>query len=99
MAYGHATGSMFHLGNALGAAGSGKGAPAAKPAGAAATTSVEKGQSGLVAPWGPGNDFPQRVLADIAKSTILGPVLDWKTRATAVRSKPPGLPRPWAFSR
>ena len=82
LAYGHATGSVFHIGNALGAAGGSKGAAPGKLAGAPATTSVEKGQSGLVAPWGPGNDFPQRVLADIAKSTILGPVLDWKTRAT-----------------
>jgi len=83
LAYMHRSGSVFHLGNALGAASGTPGSAApAKQAGATATTSVERGLSGLVAPWGPGNDFPQRVLTDIAKSTIIGPVLDWKTRAT-----------------
>ncbi len=79
LAYMNRTGSVVNLGNALGAA---SGAAPAKQAGAAATTPVEKGQSGLVAPWGLGNDFAQRVNADIGKSTTIGPVLDWKTRAT-----------------
>ena len=82
LAYMNGTGSVVRLGNALGAASGSSSAAPGKPAGAAATTSVERGGSGLVAPWGPGNDFPQRALADINKGTILGPVLDWKTRAT-----------------
>ena len=80
LAYMDRLGAVVRLGNALGTS---SGSPAAgKQAGAQATTSLERGASGLVAPWGAGNDHPQRVLADLGKSTILGPVLDWKTRAT-----------------
>jgi hypothetical protein len=50
--------------------------------GAAPSAPVDKtATAGLVAPWGPGNDWPHQVLAALAKSTILYPVLDWKTRA------------------
>lgn len=82
LAYHRGMRAAIRLPGALGAAGSGQGAPAAPAGGAAPTTPIDKNTaSGLLAPWGPGNDFPQQVLADIAKSTILGPVLDWKTRA------------------
>ncbi|WP_201979351.1 KH domain-containing protein [Hymenobacter rubidus] len=67
---------------ALRASGGRGSAPAGKPDGAAPTSPVDKlTANGLIAPWGAGNDFPQQVRAAIAKSTILGPVLDWKTRA------------------
>ncbi len=79
LAYMDGLGAVVRIGNALSTNGS---KATGKQAGAEATTSVERGLSGLVAPWGPGNDHPQRVLADIRKSTILNPVLDWKTRAT-----------------
>ncbi|TPG71986.1 hypothetical protein [Hymenobacter nivis] len=77
------SGSVVRLHGALGAAsGSAQGPAAGKQDGAPATTPIVKGQSGLVAPWGAANDFPQQVLAKISLSTIIGPVLDWKTRAT-----------------
>jgi hypothetical protein len=79
LAYMDGMGAVVRLGNALGSSGA---KATGKQAGAAATNSVERGTSGLVAPWGPGNDHPQRVMADLGKSTILNPVLDWKTRAT-----------------
>ena len=69
-------GAAVRLGAAL------AGASLAPASGAVPTTPVDKTTTtGVVAPWGPGNDFPQQVLAEIAKSTIIGPVLDWKTRA------------------
>ncbi|MVN77741.1 hypothetical protein GO988_15515 [Hymenobacter sp. HMF4947] len=72
--------AAVRLGGALGAA-SGAAAPA-KTGGAQPTSPVDKTTTtGVIAPWGPGNDFPQQVMAEIAKSTIIGPVLDWKTRA------------------
>lgn len=55
---------------------------AGKTGGAEPTAPVDKTlTTGVIAPWGPANDFPQQVMAEIGKSTILGPVLDWKTRA------------------
>ncbi|MGI4833288.1 MAG: hypothetical protein ACRYFK_07485 [Janthinobacterium lividum] len=83
LAYMDNVGAVVRLGGAL-SRGAAKGGTAGsgKQAGADVTTSVERGLSGLVAPWGPGNDFPQRALQDVSKSTIIGPVLDWKTRAT-----------------
>lgn len=46
------------------------------------TTPIEK-QTGSqeIANWGESNDFPQQVLKDIAKNTIVGPALDFKARA------------------
>ncbi|GAA3954025.1 hypothetical protein [Hymenobacter algoricola] len=70
-------GSVFRLGSAMGAA---KGAPG-QAVGATPTTPVAKGQSGDVANWGDANDFPQQVLADVSKSSIIPAVLDWKVRA------------------
>lgn len=82
LAYHRGLGAAVRLNGALRASGR-NGGPAAGPAGGATpTTPVDKlTANGLVALWGPNNDFPQQVLADIAKSTIIGPVLDWKTRA------------------
>jgi hypothetical protein len=82
LAYMDGMGAVVRLNGALGARGTSGGKSTGKQPGAESTNSLVKGASGLVAPWGPGNDQPQRVLADLAKSTILGPVLDWKTRAT-----------------
>jgi len=82
LAYHRGMGAAVRLPGALGAAGPARATPAVPAGGAALTTPVDKlTVNGLLAPWGPGNDFPQQVLADIAKSTILGPVLEWKTRA------------------
>jgi hypothetical protein len=55
LAYMDGLGAVVRLGNALGASGS---KATGKQAGAAATTSQERSATGLVAPWGPGNDFP-----------------------------------------
>jgi hypothetical protein len=82
LAYMDGIGAVVRLNGALGARSTSGGKSTGKQAGAEATNSLERGASGLVAPWGPGNDHPQRALADLGKSTILGPVLDWKTRAT-----------------
>jgi hypothetical protein len=77
VAYHRGINAVLRAPGALGAAGKG-----AKPGGAAPTTPVDKETAtGTIAPWGPGNDFPQQVLAAISKSTIIKPVLDWKTRA------------------
>ncbi|UOQ99902.1 hypothetical protein MUN81_10465 [Hymenobacter sp. 5317J-9] len=79
VAYHRGMSAVLRTPGAFGAAG-GKGG--AKPGGAEPTTPVAKGTaSGDLAPWGDANDFPQQVLAAMAKSTILKPVLDWKTRA------------------
>jgi hypothetical protein len=78
-AYHRGLGAAVRLGGALAASGttgpilSGGAMPSA-PVDKAAT-------AGVVAPWGPGNDWPQQVLLALAKSTILYPVLDWKNRA------------------
>lgn len=78
VAYHRGMSAMLRTSGALGAAG-GRGA---KPGGAEPTTPVSKDTAtGVIAPWGDGNDFPQQVLAAISKSTIIKPVLDWKTRA------------------
>ncbi|WP_375435090.1 hypothetical protein [uncultured Hymenobacter sp.] len=66
---------MVNLGGALAAA------SAATQDGAEPTSPVEQGISGEVALWGDGNDFPQQVIAQAEKSTIIPSVLDWKTRA------------------
>lgn len=82
LAFSNRSGSVYRLGGAVGAAaGAGRAGGTGKVDGATPTSPVEKGQSGEVAPWGPANDFPQFVKAAIAKSTVIGPVLDWKTRA------------------
>jgi hypothetical protein len=81
LAYLKKSGSVVRLHGALAAAGAGSSSSPGKQGGAAPTSPVERDVSGLVAPWGPGNDFPQQVMSEIAKSTIIGPVLDWKTRA------------------
>lgn len=80
LAHNNASGNVYRLGGALGAASGGAGTPG-KTGGAALSSPVEKGQSGDVAPWGPANNFPQQVIADLEKSSVIGPVLDWKTRA------------------
>ncbi|PJJ59439.1 hypothetical protein [Hymenobacter chitinivorans] len=77
---GYLNGSVFRIGGAMGATKGGTSAPG-KGGGADLTTAVAKGESGDVALWGPNNDFPQQVLAEISKSSIIPPVLDWKTRA------------------
>lgn len=77
----YVNGSVFRLGNALGAAKGGSTPTGGKVDGDAPTSPVVKGQTGEVANWGDGNDFPQAVLAEIAKSSIMPAVLDWKTRA------------------
>lgn len=78
-AYHRGLSAAVRLNGALGA--SGASAPLLS-GGATPSAPVDKtATAGLVAPWGPGNDWPQQVLAALAKSTILGPVLDWKTRA------------------
>jgi hypothetical protein len=80
--YHRATGNILRAPGALGASGTRAGQKGAKPGGAEPTTPVSKDTAtGVIAPWGPNNDFPQQVLAAIAKSTIIKPVLDWKTRA------------------
>ncbi|MDO7853155.1 hypothetical protein [Hymenobacter convexus] len=80
--YHRATGNILRAPGALGASGMRAGRNSAKPGGAAPTTPVSRETAtGVIAPWGPGNDFPQQVLAAIGKSTIIKPVLDWKTRA------------------
>ena len=78
-AYHRGLSAAVRLNGALGASG---GAAPILSGGATPSAPVDKSAtSGLVAPWGPGNDWPSQVLAALAKSTILGPVLDWKTRA------------------
>ena len=80
LAYHRRSGAVMRLNGALGSGG--RTAPATKPGGALPTTPVSKDfATGKVAPWGPGNDYPQTVMAKIASNTIIGPVLDWKTRA------------------
>jgi hypothetical protein len=82
IAYHRGLGAAVRLNGALSTRGAGTGAAPLKPGGVAPSSPVDKATTqGVVAPWGPGNDYPQQVLAAIAKSTILGPVLDWKTRA------------------
>ncbi|MBO0360679.1 hypothetical protein J0X19_22150 [Hymenobacter sp. BT186] len=73
-------GSVFSLGGAMAAAGASGGSAATKD-GAAPSSPVLKGETGDVALWGPNNDFPQQVIAQAEKSTIIPSVLDWKTRA------------------
>lgn len=60
--------------NATGLAGGQGAAPAAEP------TSAEKKPvgGGLIAPWGDDNLFPQAVVKDIEKNTILGSILERK---------------------
>jgi hypothetical protein len=82
VAYHRGMSAVFRTPGALSAAAGRGGTTPSKEGGAAPTSPIDKlTANGLIAPWGPGNDFPQIVKADIAKSTILGPVLDWKTRA------------------
>jgi hypothetical protein len=80
VAYHRGLGAAVRLGGALGASGASSGA--ILPGGATPSAPVDKtATAGLLAPWGPGNDWPQQVLTALVKSTILSPVLDWKTRA------------------
>jgi hypothetical protein len=80
-AYHRGLGAAVRLGGALAASGSSRTGPILA-GGATPSAPVDKGATaGVVAPWGPGNDWPQQVLAALAKSTILYPVLDWKNRA------------------
>lgn len=82
VAYHRGMSAVFRAPGAVRAASGGSGSGAGPVGGAAPTAPVDKATAtGLIAPWGTGNDFPQQVLAEIAKSTIIGPVLDWKTRA------------------
>jgi len=82
LAYHRGMNAAVRLNGALGAvSGPGK-AALTKTGGAMPSAPVDKTlATGIIAPWGPGNDFPQQVMAEIGKNTILGPVLDWKTRA------------------
>ena len=82
LAYHRGMKAAVRLPGALGAS-SGAAAPAkGKTGGAEPTSPVDRTlTTNVTAPWGPGNDFPQVVMSEIGKSTILGPVLDWKTRA------------------
>jgi hypothetical protein len=73
-------GSVFRIGGAMGASKGAASAPG-KAGGDAPTTPLVKGQSGDVAQWGDANDFPQQIVTEISKSSIIPPVLDWKTRA------------------
>lgn len=84
VAYHRGLGAAVRLPGALGArSGAAGSAGSAVKLGAADPSSpVDRTTTtGLVSPWGAGNDFPQQVLAALAKNTIIGPVLDWKTRA------------------
>lgn len=73
-------GSVFRLGGALGAA-KGSSVKTGTVDGDAPTSPLVKGQTGDVAQWGDANDFPQQVLTEVSKSSIIPAVLDWKTRA------------------
>ncbi len=77
LAYHTGSKSVFRLGAA--AAGSATNSANA-PAGTA-TTPVVKGVTGLVAPWGDDNLFPQNVLKAAEINTVIPSVLDWKCRA------------------
>ncbi|MDJ0367289.1 hypothetical protein QMK33_19245 [Hymenobacter sp. H14-R3] len=82
LAYHRGLNAAVRLNGALGAATGPSAAPRGQQGGAQPSSPVDKTTaSGVLAPWGPGNDFPQVIMAEIGKSTILGPVLDWKTRA------------------
>ncbi|WP_400194053.1 hypothetical protein [Hymenobacter sp. B81] len=76
----YVNGSVYRLGGALGAASAPAGG-AGKVDGSRPTSPLVKNQTGDVAPWGDGNDFPQQVLGEISKSSIIPAVLDWKVRA------------------
>lgn len=64
----------------------GKSAAGKKPTGEVPSTPVVKNFEGIsgtgkVAPWGDDNLFPQHVIEDYEKNSIIGPTLDWKARA------------------
>ena len=75
--YGHVEGSqaVFRLNARATGSSAGGAQPAAEP-----TSPQRKGvASGLISPWGDDNLFPQAVVRDIEKNTVLGSVLERKT--------------------
>ncbi|QIX60875.1 hypothetical protein HER32_06665 [Hymenobacter sp. BT18] len=81
LAYSPGSGNFYRLNGAMGAStGAGGGKPGQQD-GVASTTPTTKYSAQDVAPWGDDNLFPQNVLKEISKSTIIAPVLDWKQRA------------------
>jgi hypothetical protein len=77
--YSSGTGAMYRLNAPMGAAGSGS-TPSVGSAPAAEPTSPEKKlDGGDFVPWGEDNLFPQAVIKDIEKSTMLPAIFEKKT--------------------
>lgn len=80
VAYAEGAGLMVRTGLSMAASGGGAAPGSPDAPGVAPTTSLKKENgSDEIAPWGEDNLFPQNVIKDIEKSTILPSVLEKKT--------------------